>query len=297
MKSQSILLAVRDPGDADDAVLLKAARLAGSGARVALFHAFALPYPLPSPLPTRPGAIVRKAEREKRAQLQALARRLRITGAQCAVAWDFPPAHAIVRRVLAARPDLVVAGSHRRNPLARRFLANADWELIRECPRPVWFVKGPRMSRKPIVLVAVDPAHARARSSGLDELLVRTARSVAERLDGRLALVHVVEAARAGAAGATPATKAALGRLAARGAVDPADVIVRSGTPAEIIPATAKRLGADLLVMGAVSRGGMPQVYIGGTAEAVIDGVTCDLLVVKPRGFRTSVPRRVERSL
>ena len=42
--------------------------------------------------------------------------------------------------------------------------------------------------------------------------------------------------------------------------------------------------------MGAVSRGGLG--HIGTTAEAVIDAVTCDVLIVKPRQFKTAVSRK-----
>jgi len=44
-----------------------------------------------------------------------------------------------------------------------------------------------------------------------------------------------------------------------------------------------------------VSRSGGSHAHIGGTAEAVIDAVDCDVLVVKPRGFKTSVGRKSPR--
>jgi universal stress protein E len=44
--------------------------------------------------------------------------------------------------------------------------------------------------------------------------------------------------------------------------------------------------------MGAVSRRGLDRLLIGSTAERTLDRLNCDVLVVKPRGFRTNVPRR-----
>jgi universal stress protein E len=44
--------------------------------------------------------------------------------------------------------------------------------------------------------------------------------------------------------------------------------------------------------MGAVSRRGADRIFIGNTAEKVIDRVKCDVLVVKPAKFRSQVPRR-----
>ena len=41
--------------------------------------------------------------------------------------------------------------------------------------------------------------------------------------------------------------------------------------------------------MGAISRSGMKGVFIGNTAERVLNGLKCDVLVVKPRGFKCQV--------
>lgn len=307
---RSILVAVRDPGERRQPALRKAARLAGGrGARVTLFHAFSTPYPLPDPLPADPGRILATVARQRRAQLMRLAEPLRAAGLKvtCKVAWDFPPAHAIVRQVLAQKPDLVVAESHRRTRLARWFLASADWDLIRECPCPVWFVKGERLAARPLVLTAVDPAHSHAKPSGLDDRLLRAAATVSHALDGRLALVHVEDVSMPGSVIALPGlplvtippppgtARAAVARLGRRHGVAEADQHLRRGVPATALTAAAARLKADVLVMGAVSRRGLGEAFIGNTAEAVIDRVGCDVLVVKPRQFRTSVPRQGRR--
>jgi universal stress protein E len=74
--------------------------------------------------------------------------------------------------------------------------------------------------------------------------------------------------------------------------VTAANQVLRTGVPAEVIRAVAAELKPDLLVMGAVSRSGLSHFHIGNTAEAVIDDVPCDLLIVKPRGFKSAVPRQ-----
>jgi universal stress protein E len=40
-------------------------------------------------------------------------------------------------------------------------------------------------------------------------------------------------------------------------------------------------LPADLVVMGAVSRSGIKRLFIGSTAEEVLDRLPCDVLIVK----------------
>jgi universal stress protein E len=43
--------------------------------------------------------------------------------------------------------------------------------------------------------------------------------------------------------------------------------------------------------MGAVSRSGLKRLFIGNTAEQILDALECDVLVVKPATFTTSVRR------
>ena len=44
-------------------------------------------------------------------------------------------------------------------------------------------------------------------------------------------------------------------------------------------------LAASLLVMGAVSRSRLQEIFLGSTAERVLDRIGCDVLVVKPADF------------
>jgi nucleotide-binding universal stress UspA family protein len=55
------------------------------------------------------------------------------------------------------------------------------------------------------------------------------------------------------------------------------------------IPALARKLGVDLVVMGTVGRGGIPGLLMGNTAEAILQQVDCSVLAIKPPGFVTSV--------
>jgi universal stress protein E len=51
-----------------------------------------------------------------------------------------------------------------------------------------------------------------------------------------------------------------------------------------------ERLRADLLVMGAVSRSRLQELFVGSTAERVLDHLGCDVLVVKPGDFAERLP-------
>jgi universal stress protein E len=61
------------------------------------------------------------------------------------------------------------------------------------------------------------------------------------------------------------------------------------GPAKTMIPTSAARLSADLVVMGTVARTGISGFIIGNTAEAILDQLTCSVLAVKPPGFTTPV--------
>jgi universal stress protein E len=61
--------------------------------------------------------------------------------------------------------------------------------------------------------------------------------------------------------------------------------------PSEAVPRKARELRADIAVMGAISRSALKRIVIGNTAERVLGALPCDVLVVKPKRFVTSVSR------
>jgi nucleotide-binding universal stress UspA family protein len=65
-----------------------------------------------------------------------------------------------------------------------------------------------------------------------------------------------------------------------------------AGHPIDAIDKTVRQLHTGLLVMGSVSRSGLKRLFIGNTAERVLDTVDCDVLVVRPAHFRNRVLRR-----
>jgi universal stress protein E len=75
----------------------------------------------------------------------------------------------------------------------------------------------------------------------------------------------------------------------ARG-LDPKSVKVLQGAAAEILPRYAEQAKADIIVMGAISRSRLREVFVGSTAERVLDRIHCDVLVVKPADFRERLP-------
>lgn len=294
-----ILVAVRDPAARAPAALKKAAALAAAlGAELKLFHALSQPVLLqPFAGPDQAEALAGHGVRVA-AQLARLATRLATPGARItsAVAWDYPAHEAIIRHATRSRADLIVAGGQAFKHVAPWLLRFTDWELVRQSPVPVLLVKSRQPWRRPRLLAAVDPEHAYGKTGALDADILQLAQAVKGALKGSLDAVHAyaplperVEAAlREKLASVARRSFAALGKAQH---LAPSRLHLQAGSPVEAIPALVRELGCDLVVLGTLSRSGVKRMLIGNTAEALLDALTCDVLVVKPEGFVSAVPR------
>jgi universal stress protein E len=311
---KQIVVAIGDPEGRPGRALRKGAEIAErTGARLHLFHAYAPALGLTSTFDPRIASLIISGTLAKhRKRLERLARPWRQRGidVRTDLAWDSPPHEAIVRYVLKQKADLLVADSRGHTRLARWFLTNTDWELIRHCPCPLWFAKSRARLQKARVLAAVDPFHTHAKPARLDDRILQTARQVAMLSRGKVAMCHaylVPEYTTSDGLGYLPArmplpveqlrryetaVRKAVDRLARRHRIPPAARFLERGDPAAVLPQLARRLTSGVLVMGAVSRSGVSRLLIGSTAEQVIGPVSCDVLIVKPASFRAAVPRR-----
>jgi universal stress protein E len=303
-----ILVAIRDLERVPRAQLRKAATLARrAGARLELFHADGTPM-----IPERgraPGAQADRIALRSQRRLERLGKARVFQGLKvtCQAVRDYPPHEAVVRRVLQVKADLVVAASRTHHLGQRLLLLNTDWELVRNCPCPVLFIKSARDYSRPSLLAAVDPFHVHAKPARLDRQLLATGSVLAQVLRGRLHVFHAyLPLAMSFVApleqtpvwlppGAEEANTAqvarAFNRLAqSAGIARRRRHLAMGDVPGQLL-ATVKRIGADIVVMGAVSRSGIRRVFIGSTAERVLDELRCDVLVVKPPAFRTTVSR------
>ena len=311
-----ILVAIGDIERAPRGELRKAAMLARAArATVELFHAI----DEPDPERSFPETATREEVEQRRAAILEKYRHrlerfagdasLRKVTVRCTAVWDYPPHEAVIRRAIAARSGLVIAAARSHRFGARLFLRNTDWELIRHCPVPLLIIKSPRPYRRPLVLAAVDPYHKHARPADLDTRVLQGASQIARLLHGSLQVFHAyrplvtVEPMAVGAAAPlvmmppeaemahTQQVLHVIGGLADKAGIPRSRCHIRMGEVADELSAFARRTGTGLVVMGAVSRSGIARLFIGNTAERTLDRLTCDVLVVKPRGFRSGVAR------
>jgi universal stress protein E len=249
---------------------------------------------------------------ERLAYLEEIADDLREEGlaVETHVHWDNPLYRGIVRRVEESSPDLVVKDTHYHSTLRRTLFTNTDWSLIRTCPAPLLLAKPGDWPAQPAILAALDPGHQGDKPAALDHDLLEWTGLLAERMDAEAHVVHAFFPAAllaatttmggmplaGGITGAEIVEKernrvtGVLSDIVALHAVDARHVHLEQGSAVEVLPRVADEIGASLVVMGAVSRSRLQEIFLGSTAERVLDRITCDVLVVKPGDFTEKLP-------
>ena len=313
-----ILVAIKDTKARSLPAVAKAAQLARAfGADIELFHA------IDAPLYVGVSGFSGDAKQLESYWRNQFLRQLdrtatRISGADLKVAtaveWDYPGYEAVIRRARRIRADLIVAECHGGRHIAPWLLHMTDWELVRLSPVPVLIVKSPRPYRRPIVLAAVDPSHAFAKPGRLDEHILRLGHTIKEALRGTLHALHAcalplpvglppkawtsgkmtAEDIRAEIeAKAVALAKPGFARVLKSADIPRSRQHLVARHPIDAIPEVAHQTRCAIVVMGAVSRSGLKSIFIGNTAERVLDRLRCDLLVVKPSRFESRVRRAV----
>jgi len=68
-----------------------------------------------------------------------------------------------------------------------------------------------------------------------------------------------------------------------------AQVHLSEGPADRVINRFAEKIGAGIIVVGTVARSGIAGLFIGNTAESLIENADCDVFVVKPSSFKPPV--------
>ena len=193
---------------------------------------------------------------------------------------DERPWLAMARRAVEGRADLVVVARRDEPRPDHGRLGHNSHKLLRKCPRPLWIVNPHHELLRRCVLAATDLSPVGGRA-------VRLGAFLAQSWSCPLHVLHVLGDAKEGEDDARAAIQAALGE--GEWAPPELRLHLESGRPSERILAAVERLGPDVLVMGSVSRSGIPGFFVGNTAERVLDEIDCSLLTIKPLEFESPV--------
>jgi universal stress protein E len=221
--------------------------------------------------------------------------------------WDYPLHEAIIRKAVDWGADLVVKDTHHHSVLQRSLFSNTDWNLIRQCPMQLLLVKPRAIGHVPCVVAAVDPLHPRDKNSSLDDRILISAKELAHMVAGQTHVLHVFDVSPvilSSADGLTMPIALPIAETAAELEKNHTEAVraltqkhgiardrvhVLQGNAREVLVSSTDSLRADVLVMGAISRSALERLFVGSTAEAVLDKLHCDVLIVKPAEFASEI--------
>ena len=226
----------------------------------------------------------------------------------------------IVHYVMNNNIDLVIKRAE--EIFLEKLFGSLDMQLFRKCPCPLWVINHKPRSQYKNVVAALDlnyhyPSHEVSIRRDLNRDILRHASQIALLEFAQLHIVHVFDAvpeniARDGfitvdndrmetdLAKIHTEREKELEKLLSELSnelddnvweyLQPKNHIVH-GYPRREIAATTTSLDTDVIVMGTVSRLGVPGYIMGDTAEETIHQLKCAVVGVKPRGFESPISR------
>ncbi len=214
-----------------------------------------------------------------------------------------------IRAVLRDNYDIVIKGAAFDQATKQSVFLGLDLHLMRKCPCPVMIINEPPINERPHVLAAVDPDSENRSRQCVNRLILDLSSSLCALSGSKLHVAHawrIEEEQALLTGGLIKASKDELKQIKrvkrARRAQEirgllahspptaaPPVVHLLQGHAGDVIPKLASSLHVELVVMGTVSRTDVSGLFIGSTAETIINRLRCSVLAVKPPEFRTPV--------
>lgn len=185
---------------------------------------------------------------------------------------------------------LVIKQHMPENPLKKAILTPDDWKILRYTPCPVLIVKTDTPWTEGTILAAIDVGNSDAKHRTLNTSIVANAAEIARVAKADLHLLSAHPSPMLSAADPTFQLSETIHAryleqcksYAEQFELGDAQIHVEEGPADVLIPHTASKLKAAVVVLGTVARTGLSGVLIGNTAEVVLDLLECDVAVLKP---------------
>lgn len=216
------------------------------------------------------------------------------------VVFSSHPLLDILKTVHVLKPDLLIKDVRLEPALKRVFITPLDCHLLRECPIPVHLVNQIRYALPHRVVAAVDPFDPDTQINGLNDVIIRSANTLALQCDVPLHLLYAYDLSAA-FNGEAPMVNGgwnedlanelrqtlhqAFVALADRHGVPPERRHFVMGHPVQVINEFVEQYLADVVVMGTVHRVGIERV-IGSTTERALYSLPGSILAVRKEPVR-----------
>ncbi len=228
--------------------------------------------------------------------LESLAQPLKDKGitVSYSIGWDDEPVSGIIEAAVSAGADLLVKASRHHSKLKTLFYTPTDWKLLRKCPTPVLMVHSekpqqPKKTLAAVSAISVDEEHHR-----LDQKVLDHASAITSMFNAELKVINAYTPVPLGVSldGSGVYQEEYLEDLEQQHhqktleltrsfGIDDKQVETRNGDPNTAITECVEEEGIDLVIMGTLAREGLVGVFIGNTAEQVLEKLDCEILTLK----------------
>ncbi|WP_144207859.1 universal stress protein UspE [Shewanella donghaensis] len=216
------------------------------------------------------------------------------------VVWHNRPFESVIKYAIDENVDLLVKSTHEHDKLKSIIFTPTDWHLLRKAPIPVLMVKEHDWQVAGKIVCAINVASEDDDHQTLNTKIIENALSLAAKFSAQIHLVNGYPGTPVNLAIELPEFDAAsyndtvrmqheqrIQYIANSFNIPLENCHVEEGLPEDVIPDLAEKLDAELVVLGTVGRTGFSAALIGNTAEHVIDSINCDLLAIKPDGYKS----------
>jgi universal stress protein E len=299
------ILVVADINHDEQAALARAMLLAQKSAKIShvtlFLSIYDFSYDMTSMLSSEDREAMRQGViKQRELWLQKIAEPYLMEGVelQVKVVWHHRPYEAIIAEVFSGQHDLLIKGTRKHATLESVIFTPTDWHLLRKCPTPVLLVKHVEWPKSANIIASIHVGSDTDTHLSLNDRIVERVLSVCQRFDATPYLVTAyprtpmtvsIELPEFDPTAYSDAVKAhysdSMEALRLRHGINKEHVIVEEGLPEEVISDVSKRLNAAMVILGTTGRSGLSAVFIGNTAEHVIDKIDCDVLALKPEGY------------
>ncbi len=214
------------------------------------------------------------------------------------VIWHHRPFEAIIGEIFAGEHDLLLKATRKHDTLETVFFTPTDWHLLRKCPCPVLLVKNHDWPLNGSIVASVHVGSESETHVSLNHYMTEQAIKFSKPLNAEVYLANsypvtpanvTVELPEFDPTSYTDAVRGfhltSMKALRQKYTIDEDHTRVLEGLPEDVIPKVATEVRAGLVIIGTTGRTGLSAVFIGNTAENVIDKINCDILALKPHGY------------
>ena len=213
----------------------------------------------------------------------------------------------VIREIIKKEHDLLITTPQGSSGLNETLFGTTTMHFMRKCPCPVWAIKPSKTDTFNNILAAIDFNDDNVSDPLLNDKIMELATSLALNEKSELHVVHAWDMHNENMLrhhGHLPDkeidkavsrtreySNSRLEKLVKKYAsvIRPKNIHLLRGKPEEIIPDIAVEENIDLIVMGTLSRTGIPGLFIGNTAERVLQQIDCSVMAVKPDEFVSPV--------